>query len=146
MLILAQHRHFELIPSPDIRIEQFKCLNCFLTIFKGFVSSEAEFVEVRFLVYVSCLSWPNIVLSSYFLSRTSKLSDSKAWHVFLPVCWPLSFEDDLTTKDIVLFYLCCCKVIHARAKRILDWRLKRRINQDRSKDVREMKNQAWDED
>ena len=45
-----------------------------------------------------------------------------------------------------IFYLCCCKVIHARAKRILDWRLKRRINQDRSKDVREMKNQAWNED
>ena len=39
-------------------------LNCLFTISKAFVSSEAEFVEVRFFVSVSCSSWPNIVIST----------------------------------------------------------------------------------
>ena len=49
MLILAQYRNLGLTPSWDIRIKRFKCLNCFYTISKGFVNSEAEFGEVRFL-------------------------------------------------------------------------------------------------
>ena len=62
LLILAQNRNLGITPSSDIRIERFKSLKCFFTISKGFVSSKAEFLEVRFFVSVFCSSWPNIVI------------------------------------------------------------------------------------
>ena len=64
LLICAQNRNLGLTPSSNIGIEGFKRLNWFLTISKGFVSSEVEFVEVRFFVSVSCSSWPNIEIST----------------------------------------------------------------------------------
>ena len=84
ILILAQHRNLGLTPLLDIKIERFQSLTCFFTFSKGFVSSEAEFHAIRFFVFVSCSSWPNIVIWAYLLARTSELSDSKVWHVFLP--------------------------------------------------------------
>ena len=79
-----QNRNLGLNPSSDIRIERFKSLNCFFTINKGFVGSEAEFVGVRFFASVSYSCGTKIVIWAYILARTSKLSDSKASIVFLP--------------------------------------------------------------
>ena len=53
LLILTQHRNLGLTPISDIRIVRFQSLTCFFTISEGFVSSEVEFIEVRFLVSVS---------------------------------------------------------------------------------------------
>ena len=62
LLICVQNRNLGLTSSTDIRIDRFQSLNWFFTISEGFVSSEAEFVEVRFFVSVSYSSWPNIVI------------------------------------------------------------------------------------
>ena len=78
MLILAQHRNFDLTPISDIRIERFESLACFLTISKGFVRSEAEFLADRFFVSVYYRSMPKTVIWAELLARTSELSDSKA--------------------------------------------------------------------
>ena len=75
---LAQNRNLGLTPSSDIRIERFKSLTCFFTISKGFVSSEAEFDEVRFFAAVWCSFRPKIVIWAYLLARTAELSDSKS--------------------------------------------------------------------
>ena len=79
-----QNRNFGLNPRSDIRIEQFKSLNCFFTLSKGFVSWVAEFVEVRFFASVSYSCGTKIVIWVEFIARTSELSNSKAWIVFLP--------------------------------------------------------------
>ena len=46
---LTQTRNLGLNPISDIKPDRFKSLKCSFTISKGFVSSEAEFVKVRFL-------------------------------------------------------------------------------------------------
>ena len=48
LLIKAKNCNLGSTPTSDIRIERFKSLTCFFTISKGFGSSEAEYVEVRF--------------------------------------------------------------------------------------------------
>ena len=42
------NRNFELTPSSDIIIERFQSLTCIFSIFKGFVSLEAEFLAAKF--------------------------------------------------------------------------------------------------
>ena len=82
LLMWKQNCNLGLNPSSDIRIERFKSLNCFVTINNGFVSSEAEFVRVRFFASVSYSCGTKIVICAYILARTSELSNLKAWIVF----------------------------------------------------------------
>ena len=62
LLILALNRNLGLNPSSDIRIDRLKSLNRFFSISKAFLSSESEFVKVRFFKSVSCSTWPKIVI------------------------------------------------------------------------------------
>ena len=52
-LISTQNRNLGLTPSSDMRIERFESLTSFFNDSKAFVSSEAEFLNVRFLAVFS---------------------------------------------------------------------------------------------
>ena len=85
LLMWNENCNMGLNPRSDIRIERFKSLNCFFTISKSFVSSKTDFVAVRFFASNSYSCGTEIVISASILARTSELSDSKAWIVFLPL-------------------------------------------------------------
>ena len=77
-LIMAQNLNLGLTSSSEIRIQRSKGLNYFFTISKGFVSLEAEFLEVRFFTSFSCSTRPKNVIRALLLAWTSKIEQFKS--------------------------------------------------------------------